>query len=244
MAKSTTSGIITQNLGVDTHTLIVPIEVWDKLQALSFAAKANEIHAFMEVKRDPEDLTRFELLDTVTVPVQQASGTTVTSASEAMASITDGVIRRCWWHSHVYMACNPSQQDLTEIQELLGMTSKFKLDSFFIMFITNKNGQHNAWIYTHQYAAKMDVEVVRAPNEYLSWAEETVKAQLSQKVYTPPNTNYAQYGAGFRQGGQKYIADEKIIVPAKPQGHVDYNGKPIAEMTDKEWEEFSMGRWD
>ncbi len=117
------------------------------------------------------------------------------------------------------------------------MTSKFKLDSFFIMFITNKNGQHGAWLYTHLYSVKMDVEVVRAPNEYLSWAEETVKAQLSQKVY-------AQYGVGFKQGGQKYIADEKLTVPTKPQGHVDYNGKPISEMTDKEWEEFSMGRWD
>lgn len=239
MAKSTTSGIITQNLGVDTHTLVVPIEVWDKLQALSFAAKTNEITAFMEVKRDLEDLTRFELLDTVTVPVQQATGTTVTSASEAMSTITDGVIRRCWWHSHVYMACNPSQQDLTEIQELLGMTSKFKLDSFFIMFITNKNGQHNAWLYTHLYAVKMDVEVVRAPNEYLSWAEETVKAQLSQKIYTPPNTNYAQYGTGFRKGGQQYIADEKITTPEK-----SVTNKDFGSMTDKEWEDYSMGRWD
>ena len=242
MAKSTT-GIVTQSLGVDTHTLIIPIEVWDKLQALSFAAKANEIHAFMEVKRDPEDLTRFELLDTVTVPVQQASGTTVTSASEAMSTITDGVIRRCWWHSHVYMACNPSQQDLTEIQELLGMTSKFKLDSFFIMFITNKNEQHNAWIYTHQYAAKMDVEVVRAPNEYLEWAETTVAEKLSQKVYTPPN--YAQYSAGFRKGGQQYIADEKIISPTETTSYKkQLTGKPIADMTDQEWEDFSRGRWD
>lgn len=119
------------------------------------------------------------------------------------------------------------------------MTSKFKLDSFFIMFITNKNGLHSAWIYTHLYSAKMDVEVIRAPNEYLSWAEETVKEQLSQKVYTPP-TNYAQYGAGFRQGGQKYIADEKITTPEKELA----NYKNVSAMTDKEWEEFSMGRWD
>lgn len=233
MAKGVANGIITQNLGVETHTLTVPIEVWDKLQALSFAAKTNEITAFMEVKRDLEDLTRFELLDTVTVPVQQATGTTVTSASEAMSTITDGIIRRCWWHSHVYMACNPSRQDLTEIQELLGMTSKFKLDSFFIMFITNKNGQHSAWLYTHLYSVKMDVEVIRAPNEYLSWAEETVKTQLSQKVYTPPNTNYAQYGAGFKQGGQQYIADEKITTPNKKE-------TPINEMTMEEWEEYCL----
>lgn len=103
------------------YKLIIPREVFDKINHWVHKATRDEISGFGNIVVDHKEKT-FEVIDAILLKQENAGSSTdidAQSLSQAMYRMrnTEGEMK-WWWHSHVQMATFWSGTDMTTIEEL------------------------------------------------------------------------------------------------------------------------------
>ena len=179
---------------------------WNKLTAL-VREFSTEVEWHGCVNRLSE--SEFEIYDII-VPPHVVTGATVTADytkyGEWLNGLEDDVFNYLHFHghSHVNMACNPSETDMKYRQDVvtqLPVPQKDNEDSFYIFLIFNKRGEWTGEIYDLKYNAlyetgDIDIDVYTEDNGYLS--EFIAEAKKMAVKETPkPATTYVGYAGGY-----------------------------------------------
>lgn len=174
--------------------LHIPRELFLKMKSICHAALHDEFQWFVPVERKGNV---FVMIDDIHVPDQTVTATTVKSTPTQMLGLLErkdpNVFLKGWCHSHVDMACSPSQRDYTDIAEQRSEITEY--DDFRIMLIVNKRGETYAEVHTLEYQQVMLVTILE-DNPYSDWATDIV---LEHTVILPKksiNTGYKMPGYG------------------------------------------------
>ena len=129
--------------------------------------------------------------DSFAFPKQVVTATVVKSEPEYIAQMleeNEGTFN-VWCHSHVDMACRPSNRDMTEIREQAA--GLFNPDDYVIMLITNKRGECYAEFHQAGFSYPMQIEIEEG-NIHSAWAAEISNRYITvEPIKTPYNPQFS-----------------------------------------------------
>jgi len=153
----------------------IDAETWGQIM---FATQAvdTEITGWLNVKRD-EDC--FHIHGDLVIPKQEVGSASIDVGAPEMALMLDQHDNvRCWWHSHVDMATNPSSTDVTQMD---GYAENLP---FYLMLITNKSGNYGLEVWDMESNLIWEsIELSSIPTRDVEKLADIIKDNVKKKTF-------------------------------------------------------------
>ncbi len=154
----------------------IDAETWGQIM---FATQAvnTEITGWLNVKRD-EDC--FHIHGDLVIPKQEVGSVSIDVSAPEMALMLDQHDNvRCWWHSHVDMATNPSSTDVTQMD---GYAENLP---FYLMLITNKSGDYGLEVWDMESNLIWEgIELSSVPTRDVEKLADIIKDNVKEKAFS------------------------------------------------------------
>jgi len=154
----------------------IDAETWGQIM---FATQAvdTEITGWLNVKRD-EDC--FHIHGDLVIPKQEVGSASIDVGAPEMALMLDQHDNvRCWWHSHVDMATNPSSTDVTQMD---GYAENLP---FYLMLITNKSGNYGLEVWDMESNLIWEgIELSSVPTRDVEKLADIIKDNVKEKAFS------------------------------------------------------------
>tara|TARA_R100000656_G_scaffold120393_1_gene94651 strand:+ start:9611 stop:10360 length:750 start_codon:yes stop_codon:yes gene_type:complete len=164
----------------------IDAETWGQIM---FATQAvdTEITGWLNVKRDED---HFHIHGDLVIPKQEVGSASVDVSSTEMALMLDQHDNvRCWWHSHVDMAPNPSTTDVTQMD---GYAENLP---FYLMLITNKSGNYGLEVWDMESNLIWEgIELSSVPTRDVEKLADIIKDNVKKKTFPVYQSRYPYSG--------------------------------------------------